>query len=162
MAKVNEAYERSDLLELLTVQMAIEQIDAEHLRGVSEQRLRHYIRVLKEQEQSLRAELEWARLPLMEHLGGVVRPGRLLPQAYDRMIEEQLQQLRVACRQLDADCALLRDEDTRRTFLTALEIDDPDEELDPFEALLLEQALSEMMMPAASGKRAGGRRGGRR
>lgn len=149
MARVNDAYGRSDLLELLTVQMAIEQIDEEHLRSVSEQRLRHYIRVLKEQEQTLVDEIDQLRLPLMNPMTGLPDlPGRWSPRLYDQMVDDQLRELRLSTQQIEADGARLRADATRKAFLNGLRIDDPDEELDPFEAMLLEQELDEMMAMA--------------
>jgi hypothetical protein len=159
MARVNDAYGRSDLLELLTVQMAIEQIDEEHLRSVSEQRLRHYIRVLKEQEQTLVDEIDQLRLPLMDPMTGLPnQPGRWSPRLYDEMVDDQLQQLLQATHQIEADGAELRADATRKAFLNGLRIDDPDAELDPFEAMLLEQELDEMMAMAMTTADAPGRR----
>ena len=55
--RANRAYERNDLLELLTLQIESEQIDAGALANVPEERLRHYNRVLQDQVQVLEAEV---------------------------------------------------------------------------------------------------------
>ncbi len=56
MQRVNQAYERQDLLALLTLQLEIEQIDAAHLSSAGADKLRHYNRVLADQVSELKAE----------------------------------------------------------------------------------------------------------
>jgi RNAse (barnase) inhibitor barstar len=58
MQRVNQAYEANDLLTLLSLQLEIELVDAQALATLSEQRLQHYTRVLREQLAELKAELE--------------------------------------------------------------------------------------------------------
>jgi hypothetical protein len=57
MARANAAYEKQDLLALLTLQLELEHIDASHLLRASDAQLRHFNAVLKEQLQELQAEL---------------------------------------------------------------------------------------------------------
>jgi hypothetical protein len=57
MQRANQAYERSDLLELLALQIEIEQINAATLAALPEARLGHYNEVLQEQVQVLEAQL---------------------------------------------------------------------------------------------------------
>jgi hypothetical protein len=57
MARANAAYEKQDLLALLTLQLELEHIDASHLLQASDAQLRHFNAVLKEQLQELQAEL---------------------------------------------------------------------------------------------------------
>jgi hypothetical protein len=156
MAKVNEAYERSDLLGLLALQMAIEQIDGQHLRDLPEQRLRQYIRVLKDQEYTLRAGIESEREPLRTFLieSGAYAP-KVVLSGYERMVDDQVLAVRAMHRQLKADFALLRDERSRRAFLTALEITDPDDE-DSQDDEVMEAIFAEFMAKAT--RPAGGRK----
>ncbi|MDP3839807.1 MAG: hypothetical protein Q8Q54_12895, partial [Methylococcales bacterium] len=49
MQKVNVAYSKKDLLQLLELQLAVEQIDQAHLNNLSEDRLKHFNKVLQEQ-----------------------------------------------------------------------------------------------------------------
>jgi hypothetical protein len=108
-----------------------------------------YVRVLKEQEQTLVDEIDQLRLPLMNPMTGLPDlPGRWSPRLYDQMVDDQLRELRLSTQQIEADSARLRADATRKSFLNGLRIDDPDEELDPFEAMLLEQELDEMMAMA--------------
>ena len=57
MQRVNQAYANNKLLELLQLQLEIEQIDPEHIAGLSEERLKHYNRVLAEQLKELQQEV---------------------------------------------------------------------------------------------------------
>lgn len=57
MQRVNQAYERQDLLALFALQLEIEQIDAEHLANATAEKARHYNRMLDEQARDLQAEL---------------------------------------------------------------------------------------------------------
>ena len=57
MQRVNQAYQKNDLLSLLQLQLEIEQIDQNALDGIAEDRLRHYNKVLAEQLQELQQEV---------------------------------------------------------------------------------------------------------
>jgi hypothetical protein len=57
MQRVNQAYAANDLLALLELQLEIEQIDASHIATTSEQRLKHYNKVLGEQLAELRTQI---------------------------------------------------------------------------------------------------------
>lgn len=48
MQRVNQAYDQSDLLELLNIQLEIEQIDTNYLTNLPDERIEHYIQVLRE------------------------------------------------------------------------------------------------------------------
>ncbi|MDP3837538.1 MAG: hypothetical protein Q8Q54_01305, partial [Methylococcales bacterium] len=58
MQKVNVAYGKKDLLQLLELQLAVEQIDQAHLNNLSEDRLKHFNKVLQEQFTELSEEVE--------------------------------------------------------------------------------------------------------
>jgi hypothetical protein len=58
MQKANEAYERGALLELLELQLQLEHIDEAHLANLSSERLKHYIKILKDQVRELDGELQ--------------------------------------------------------------------------------------------------------
>ena len=144
MAQVNEAYARRDLLALLAVQMDIEQIDAAHLAGLPDTRLKHYIRVLKDQKLALESELSLVQMPVCEQMQA--QPGllRWSPTLLHQIFDGDLQNLRSAINHLQHDSQALRDPATRLHLLRALEVDDPDDAPDPFEELLLMQALGDL------------------
>lgn len=58
MQKVNVAYSKKDLLQLLELQLAVEQIDQAHLNNLSEDRLKYFNKVLQEQFAELSNEVE--------------------------------------------------------------------------------------------------------
>lgn len=58
MQRVNQAYADNKLLDLLQLQLEIEQINPAHIAGLSEERLKHYNRVLAEQLQELQQEVQ--------------------------------------------------------------------------------------------------------
>ena len=57
MQRVNEAYARKDLLKLLELQLELEHIDQSSIDTISEERLKHYNKVLKEQLSELQQEI---------------------------------------------------------------------------------------------------------
>lgn len=53
MHRVTEAYEKSDLLALLRLQLEFEHIDQEHLENLAEEQLKYYNKILKQQAEEL-------------------------------------------------------------------------------------------------------------
>jgi len=72
MQRANQAYDARDLLQLLALQIEVEQIDLNHLAAISDDRLAHYNRVLKEQSAELDQEIEDLIEPFAMSLGGWV------------------------------------------------------------------------------------------
>lgn len=66
MQRVNQAYDAGQLLQLLELQLEIEQIDAEHIAGLGEERLKHYNQVLAEQEADLTHQVEVLKHSFLE------------------------------------------------------------------------------------------------
>ena len=58
MQRVNQAYGAGNLLLLLELQLELEHIDTGKIAGLSEERLKHYNRVLNEQWQELKQEVQ--------------------------------------------------------------------------------------------------------
>jgi len=57
MQRVNTAYGKKDLLQLLELQLEIEQIDPAHLNQMADSRLKHFNKILKEQLSELDQEI---------------------------------------------------------------------------------------------------------
>lgn len=57
MQRVNQAYEKNNLLQLLELQLELEHIDQGHLNNLGEERLAHYNKILKEQIYGLDDEI---------------------------------------------------------------------------------------------------------
>ncbi len=64
MQRVNQAYDKRDLLQLLELQLELEHIDAAAIAGLSEDRLKHFNKVLREQLAELDDEIEQVEMPL--------------------------------------------------------------------------------------------------
>jgi hypothetical protein len=133
MQRVNRAYESNDLLELLSVQSEIEQIDASHLAQASEEQLGHYCAVLREQERALQEELNAIRMPFCSALG-IGPHGSIQPAALDLLIDRDARGLREALQQLRDDMEAFRDPRRRSAAIDAIELDD--DEPDAIEAML--------------------------
>lgn len=57
MQRVNQAYEKRNLLQLLKLQLELEHIDQAAVNNISEERLKHYNKILKEQLAELEQEI---------------------------------------------------------------------------------------------------------
>jgi hypothetical protein len=102
MQRVNQAYEQGDLLQLLELQMAAEQIDPTRLAGVSDDKLQHYLHVLKEQSRGLELELQALLQPLLAKLP-LYHPGSLTPEVVLARLKMDARDLRQACDELEDD-----------------------------------------------------------
>lgn len=69
MQRVNQAHEAGDLLGLLELQLQIEQIDADHIANASEQRVKHYNKVLAEQLAGIKMEVEHVEIAFRMEFG---------------------------------------------------------------------------------------------
>lgn len=126
MQRANQAYERNDLLTLLSLQIEIEQIDPDHLTGVPERRIEHFNQVLKEQLRSLEREVADCVAELMPPSGRGKPPQ---PHHLDRVIDAELAGLRQVTARLESDLAGLDDPARRRVVLDHLHGDDDIDDL---------------------------------
>lgn len=115
MQRVNTAYEAHDLLALLTLQLEIEQIDAEHLARVSQERLRHYNAVLREQQKELEQELETIRDGFRMLLDDPHTP--VTPAAVQAALHRDVGSARRAIREIEAHHEMLLHAVPRRRWL---------------------------------------------
>jgi hypothetical protein len=100
MQQVNRAYEARDLLSLLRLQMAAEQISGERLAALPAALVRHYNEVLKEQLSALHVELRARAAELSTRIFG--NGGRLQrePKAYVGALEREIREIRDQARSL--------------------------------------------------------------
>ena len=154
MQQANQAYERNDLLTLLSMQLDLEQIDGQHLANLPEARLAHYNRVLREQLAALQQEL--GECTAHFHVGFGLNQRELTPALVDNAMSRDIQHLRHATRLIELDIAQLSDPATRRHALANIELPDDDDEPDAFEAMLLMEAFADA--PAFGAARKQGRR----
>jgi len=59
MQRVNDAYSKNNLLQLLELQLELEHIDQNSLNNIDDERLKHYNKILKEQVSELDQEIEY-------------------------------------------------------------------------------------------------------
>jgi hypothetical protein len=121
MQQVNLAYDASDLLTLLGLQLEIEQIDAAHLSSVPPQRLTHYNQILRDQLAGVESELELCVEPFREMGFGSGRPLTVL--AIERQLSADIAQLRGTVRELRQDLAAFRDPTALRRLLERYELE---------------------------------------
>ena len=65
MQRVNVAYGNKDLLQLLELQLEVEQIDESMINTISEEKLKHYNKILSEQASELEMEVEQNMMAFM-------------------------------------------------------------------------------------------------
>ena len=83
MQRANEAYEKGNLLQLLELQLQLEHINQTHLATLGEERLKHYIKILKGQLGELEAEIQHVEYGFAAEFGlspfERLRPHELMP-----------------------------------------------------------------------------------
>ncbi len=127
MQRVNQAYDKKELLTLLGLQIEIEQIDANHLSTVPPARLAHYIEILREQLAGLERELAH----FADNFGYLPpRGSALTPAKVDRELSIDLANLKVRIRALQGDLVAFRDPAILRAILKEYRLEDPDEDMD--------------------------------
>jgi hypothetical protein len=107
MQRVNEAYANKDLLTLLSLQLEIEQIDAEHLARATSQRAAQYNRVLTEQLQELEAEIEAREFGFCAEYG-ITTSRRLDPERLGMLLDQEVAALRSALVEAQRDLRLVQ------------------------------------------------------
>jgi hypothetical protein len=106
MQRVNQAYDKQDLLALFALQLEIEQIDPEHLRHASKERMRHYLRVLSSQLADLQAEIDVRETAFcMDY--DIVSWEPLKPKKLPALLNEEVHHLRDVVAQAQRDVQLL-------------------------------------------------------
>ncbi len=93
MQRVNQAYDKKDLLLLLELQLELEHIDAATIAGLSEERLKHFNKILKDQLAGLEQEIAYLEEPMRQmfqlppHL--MLKPQGVMPRLLKDIAELQ-------------------------------------------------------------------------
>lgn len=93
MQRVNQAYDKKDLLLLLELQLELEHIDAATIAGLSEERLKHFNKILKDQLAELEQEIAYLEEPMRQmfqlppHL--MLKPQSVMPRLLKDIAELQ-------------------------------------------------------------------------
>jgi hypothetical protein len=148
MGRVNDAYERADLLALLELQLEIEQIDEDHLWQVSQSRLEQFNGLLRAQVATLKGDI--ASITDRFRMAMMTQPRKLTPEAVEGDFERALQALRNDIEQIGTWVREFPAPDFRRAWLDEWEKERReamhvhmllDEELTVDQALLREAAM---------------------
>ncbi|MBW8072242.1 MAG: hypothetical protein GJU77_00915 [Ferrovum sp.] len=117
MQKVNHAYANNDLLTLLNLQLEIEQIDADHILMLPEERLKNYIRVLRSQLKELEQEIKSELVAFMDtgpHYGSITQ------ELVEREFNAEVKYLREVAVQIQKDLENFRDPGIFRKWINEL------------------------------------------
>ena len=111
MQRANHAYQKNNLLQLLELQLEMEHIDQSALNNISEERLKHYNKILKEQLAELKQEIFDVEAGFRAQFG--MSPyANLAPGAIIRGLAKDIAEIQRAIRDLKKD--LLAFEDLRQ------------------------------------------------
>ncbi|MCC6916107.1 J domain-containing protein [Nitrosomonas sp.] len=144
MQRVNQAYDRSDLLELLNIQLEIEQIDTNYLTNLPDERIEHYIQVLREQLAELQVELASLLMPYRQL---VQYTQKIRPTHVDKAMDAEITRLEMDLRQADIDLIAFQDAKQLAAFIKYYQVDNGFDEFD--ELQMLGDLLSSFSVPPA-------------
>ena len=89
MQRANQAYDKRNLLQLLELQLELEHIDAAALAGLSEERLKHFNQILKDQLAELDMEIMQTEARFCYQFG-LTSYIKLVPEVLPRLLEVEL------------------------------------------------------------------------
>jgi curved DNA-binding protein CbpA len=121
MQRVNAAYEKKNLLQLLELQLDAEQIDQEHLNNIAEDRLKYFIKILKEQLFELEQEVAVYE---QEFNSRMQRPfyTRLSPKTMMMSLEMDIRSLRHDIGNLKNNIKIFQNSSSLKAFLKSYKI----------------------------------------
>ncbi|MPZ46611.1 MAG: hypothetical protein GEV05_25150 [Betaproteobacteria bacterium] len=150
MQRANQAYERNDLLELLTLQIEIEQIDAATLADLPEARLRHYNAVLNEQVQVLESQLQAQTVPFCVEFGLAERD--TVPQRVDQALSANIAAARAMIDRIERTSKKLDDPGLRSSAIDELPEPDDDDDLEAWDLALAAAFEDQVRAPHRAGR----------
>ena len=124
MQRVNEAYAKRNLLQLLELQLELEHIDQKTIDGLSEERLAHYNSVLREQLGELDRELSDIGDRFRGTYGFPYGP-LTIPERAMQDLDAELEHRQHMVREIEKDLHTFDDIKKTKTWLKALKRDRP-------------------------------------
>ncbi len=119
MQRVNQAYEKRNLLQLLELQLELEHIDNETIARLDEDKLRHYNAILKEQIGELKMELIHVEGQFRAQFG--INPyAQVKPETALRGLNQDIIRVRQANREAEQDLLALADVKWLKAWLRSL------------------------------------------
>ena len=108
MQRVNQAYDQKNLLLLLELQLELEHIDQAAINNITGSRLKHYIKILKEQLSELEHEIFYTE-DMFKAQFGIEPFARLSPSTLMRSLATDIVEAQQAIRELKEDLRLFQD-----------------------------------------------------
>lgn len=125
MRQLNVAYEKKDLLKMLELQLATEKVDQARINTISEDRLKHYNKVLKEQIEKLREEIDHAEMPFRMRLR--LSPwDPLTPKKVMSRLKADIKSLKAAVEGISSDLQAFKNPGMLKVWLQNYQIREPD------------------------------------
>jgi hypothetical protein len=126
MHRVTAAYEKSDLLALLQLQLEFEHIDQAHLESLAEDQLKYYNKILKQQAEELDTEFFGLQHELAAMTG---KPAFAVssPIALEFSLNSDIAQLKRDIKAIKADLKALTDMSQLKQWLKTYKISKPDD-----------------------------------
>ncbi|GAB4011877.1 J domain-containing protein [Spirosoma migulaei] len=126
MHRVTAAYEKSDLLALLQLQLEFEHIDQAHLESLAEDQLKYYNKILKQQADELDNEFFGLQNELAAMTG---KPAFAVssPIALEFSLNSDIAQLKRDIKHIKADLKALADTSQLKQWLKTYRIEKPDD-----------------------------------
>lgn len=119
MQRANQAYDKNNLLQLLELQLELEHIDQSAINNISEDRLKHYNKILKDQVAELEQEVMHVEGGFRAQFGispfAAVTPGTIL-----RDLASDIVGLQLAIRDLKRDLHVFNDTKKFKTWLKGM------------------------------------------
>ncbi|MGV3560095.1 hypothetical protein [Larkinella arboricola] len=124
MHRITEAYEKSDLLALLRLQLEFNRIDQDHLEALAEEQLKYYNKILKQQTQELEEQLYdlQSQLSPMSSKALVDSPAHL-----EYGLKADVQELKRAIKNLKSDLAAFQNRGVLKQWLKSYRIQKADD-----------------------------------
>lgn len=132
MQKVTVAYGNKDLLQLLELQMAIEQINPININNIAEGRLKHYNKVLQSQLQELEDETMMLEAQL-RGMAGLSPHAPLTPEHLFGLLHEDIGTLEMEIQRIRHDLHLFQNVKLLKQWINQYRIQPPDPFSDLYE-----------------------------
>jgi hypothetical protein len=131
MQQVTVAYSNKDLLKLLELQLAVEQIDQSKLSSLSAERLKHYNKILSDQLAELQEEvmLKEDQIRMMVQIPPF-EP--LSPKRLAMLLKQDIQKMQAEIKRTQQDLRLFKDVKNLKAWLKSFQLPEPDFGFDPF------------------------------
>ena len=125
MQRVTQAYEASDLLALLRLQLEFDRIDQDHLETLADDQLRYYNKILKDQAQDLESEL----YAIQERMGRMSGSpfGVSSTMQVEYKFNSDVRQLKKSIKDMKSDIGMFSDLSVLKLWLKDYKIPKPDQ-----------------------------------